>query len=232
MARRNRVTPFGEPIAADARGTLLGNRGVLHDAAGQPTRRRWTTLAWIACRLEFRGRRRALMQPGRWTELFFLDEATAFAAGHRPCGECRHGDFLRFARLWAAAVEPGPDGGRARAGAMDRRLQRERVGEGPARPLWRAAARDLPDGTFVLPEADDRAWLLWRDRLWRWNPWGYDGARSLDRESPLCVLTPPSFVAVFRAGYCPAVHPSAACPAARGGATLDTGRQDDGSGAR
>src|SRR5919108_4199279 len=120
--RRNRVTPLGELIADPARGLVYGNRGCLHDADGR-IRRRYAGRRWIACRLEFKGRRRApLLQPGKYTELFFLDEATAFAAGHRPCAECRRDDYDRFVALWAARHDGEPG-----AGAIDRRLHGERL---------------------------------------------------------------------------------------------------------
>ena len=99
MPLRNRVTPFGDIIATEARGLLFGNRGVLHDENGRLVRK-WQVRRWIACRLEFKGRRRPLLRPGRFTELFFLDEATALAAGHRPCAECRREDFVRFRDAW------------------------------------------------------------------------------------------------------------------------------------
>jgi hypothetical protein len=95
MPRQNRVTPFGDIIATPDRGTLMGNRGVLHDGEGR-IRRMWQVKRWIVCVLEFRSRKRTVMTPGRYTELFFLDEATALAAGHRPCAECRHTCFLAF----------------------------------------------------------------------------------------------------------------------------------------
>ena len=106
MPIRNRVTPFGDIVADAGRGTLMGNRGVLHDAE-QRIVRDSQVRRWIACRLEFRGRWRPIMQPGRWTELFFLDEAAALAAGHRPCAECRHADFVRFKHAWQR-VNPSP----------------------------------------------------------------------------------------------------------------------------
>ena len=103
MPLQNRVTPFGEIVAVPERGTLMGNRGVLHDDAGRIVRS-YQVRRWIACRTAFRGRHRLLMQPHSWTELFFLDEATAFAAGHRPCAECRHADYQRFKEAWAVSV--------------------------------------------------------------------------------------------------------------------------------
>src|SRR3954449_4293664 len=124
MPKQNRVTPFGEIIAIPERGTFMGNRGVLHDAEGR-IRRAWQLQRWIVCVLEFRGRQRTVMAPGRYTELFFLDEATALAAGHRPCAECRHARFLDFCNAWGKA-NPG-EGRRSRptADEIDRRLHAE-----------------------------------------------------------------------------------------------------------
>src|SRR5262245_10377094 len=125
MPLQNRVTPTGEIIADPARGTLMGNRGgPLHRPDQTLGARRWVSKAWICCRLEFKGRRRQVMSPGKYTELFFLDEATALAAGHRPCFECRRAEAEQFARLWAK-VHGAHD--RARAGDMDRVLHAERV---------------------------------------------------------------------------------------------------------
>jgi hypothetical protein len=193
------VTPLGELVADPARGLVYGNRGCLHDAAGR-IRRRYAGKRWIACRLEFRGwRRTPLMQPGRFTELFFLDEATAFAAGHRPCALCRRGDYRRFLALVA---EPGAD-------AIDARLHAERLGR-----RHDAAFGDLPDGAFVL--RDDEPWLVLGDRLLRWTPAGYADrrARPVGRAK---VITPRSVVDVLRAGWqgaVPLLHPSAHAVAA------------------
>jgi hypothetical protein len=191
MPLRNRVTPLGELIADPSRGLVYGNRGCLHDAHGQ-IRQRWATKRWIACRLEFRGRRRhPLLQPGRFTELFFLDEATAFAAGHRPCALCRREDYNRFLALVGAS---GAD-------EIDARLHEERTGPRPT------ADGDLPDGTFVL--ADGAAWLVTGGRLRRWTPGGYTDTRPLERSA---LVTPPTLVDVLRAGWSstavPLLHPS------------------------
>jgi hypothetical protein len=195
MPLRNRVTPLGELIADPARGLVYGNRGCLHDARGE-IRRAHATRRWIACRLEFKGWHRGpLLQPGRFTELFFLDEATAFAAGHRPCALCRRADYDRFRALLG---EPGAD-------ALDDRLHAERL-DGRARRLH--AAHDLPDGAFVL--RDGKPWLVRGEELLRWTPAGYADRAPRDNAAPL--LTPPSLVAVLRAGWAgavPLLHPSA-----------------------
>src|SRR5919201_3105665 len=128
MPLQNRVDPFGEIIADPARGTWLGNRGILHDTERRIVRP-WQVRRWIVCRLEFRGRHREVMSPRRtWTELFFLDEATALAAGHRPCGECRYEDYRRFKAIWLAANRERGLGAAASIAAIDRELHRDRVG--------------------------------------------------------------------------------------------------------
>jgi hypothetical protein len=209
MPLRNRGTPLGEIVADPARGRVYANRGVLVDAQGV-VRRRFDGRRWIACRLEFRGRRRSpLMAPGRYTELFFLDEATAFAAGHRPCGECRYEDYQRFCAAWQR-LHPGQVG----ADAMDRQLHGERV-EARTRGQRRHRMRwgELPDATFVLVE--ERPWLVLGGSLLEWTPAGYVGERRVRPTSGrVVVLTPPSLVQVLRAGWnpgaVPLVHPTAA----------------------
>jgi hypothetical protein len=202
---QNRVTPFGEIIATEARGLLFGNRGHLHDDVGRIVRP-WQVRRWIACLLEFKGRHRELLQPGRYTELFFLDEATAFAAGHRPCAECRREDFVRFRDAWAATHGGGPDSA-VRVDDVDRVLHEERVGPGRSKRLHPARLGELPDGSMIAVE--DRAWLVRGGALLEWSPAGYSGRRELSPGSAVLALTPPSIVEVFRSGYVPAVHPSA-----------------------
>ena len=202
---RNRVTPTSELVAEPARGLVYGNRGCLHDEHGD-IRRRYNGKRWIACRLEFRGWRRSpLLQPGRFTELFFLDEATAFAAGHRPCALCRREDYDSFGGIWRE-LHPGEVG----ADAMDARLHAERV-DPTSRAQRRHHARvgDLPDGAFVL--RDGEPWLVLGDELRRWSAAGYD-ATEPRRDGPAILLTPPTLVAVLQAGWNPVVpllHPTA-----------------------
>src|SRR3979490_3441632 len=149
MPLQNRVTPFSALVADPARGLVYGNRGRLHDADGH-IRRRYNGKRWIACLLEFRGRHRpALQQPGRYTELFFLDEATAFPPGHRPCAECRRADYDRFGEIWRE-LHPGQIG----ADAIAAQLHRARA-DAVSREQLRheAALEDLPDGACVLRNA-------------------------------------------------------------------------------
>jgi hypothetical protein len=206
MPLQNRVTPFSELVAEPARGLVYGNRGCLHDADGR-IRRRYSGKRWIACLLEFRGRHRAaLQQPGRYTELFFLDEATAFAAGHRPCAECRREDYDRFGEVWRG-LHPGQIG----ADAIDAQLHSERV-DADSREQRRHEARldDLPEGTFVLREGEP--FLVVGAELLRWTAAGYVDRVPRPAREDAIVLTPPSLVAVLRAGWQPLVpllHPSA-----------------------
>jgi hypothetical protein len=159
---------------------------------------------WITCRLEFRGWRREVMSPRRvWTELFFLDEATAFAAGHRPCATCRNQDYKRFRDLWAA-VRPGEPAG---ADDMDRRLHAERL-DGRAKRTAPAELADLPDGAMLAE--DGRAWLVLDRHLLEWSPAGYLSRRDRPGRKTVALLTPPTVAAVMREGYRPHLHPTAA----------------------
>jgi hypothetical protein len=200
---QNRVTPLGDLIADPARGLVYGNRGCLHDEHGR-IRRRYRGKRWIACRLEFQGWHRGpLMQPGKFTELFFLDEATAFAAGHRPCALCRRRDYVRFTEIWRD-IHPGQAG----ADAVDAHLHGERGARAQRR--HDAALDELPDGAFIL--AEGAPWLVRGAQLRRWTPKGYVERRVRNEQKPVVLLTPPSLVAVLGAGWEPSVpllHPSA-----------------------
>jgi hypothetical protein len=212
MPLRNRVTPLGELVAEPGRGLVYGNRGCLHDAEGR-IRRSHAGRRWIACRLAFRGWRRSrLLQPGRFTELFFLDEATALAAGHRPCALCRREDYVRFGELWRD-LHPG----RPTADAIDAVLHAERLdGVSRARRLHDAELAGLPDGAYVL--WDDAPHLVCGTRLLRWSAGGYTEQAARPRRGRVRAITPPSLVAVLRAGWEPVVpllHPSARAGAAR-----------------
>ena len=206
MPLQNRVDPFGNIVAHPSRGTMMGNRGRLHDAKRQIGGRRWATKAWICCRLAFRGRQRAVMTPGSYTELFFLDEATAFSAGHRPCYECRRADYNAFLDAWSEAHHVARK--TLRAAAVDARLHGERVGPRRSKPTFPERLGALPSGTFVtIPGAPETPWLLWDDQLHRWSPSGYGEAMPADPVLTAGVLTPPSTVAAFSAGYRPSVYP-------------------------
>lgn len=202
MGFQNRVLPTGEIVAAAWRGALMGNRGCLHDAEGRLGAARWRHPHWVCCVTEFRGRKRLPMPPPGsptvYTALFFRDEATAFAAGHRPCGECRRADWLRFRALWEGCGLPGGS-----AGAVDRALHSARVTRDRAQVThWRDAA-GLPEGAFVRVDGvpgvvAEGCWHGWVDAG------GYGGPRPLPRGA-VEVLTPAPVVAVFAAGYRPAM---------------------------
>jgi len=203
---QNRVTPLGGLVATPDRGLVYGNRGCMHDSGGR-IRRRWGCTRWIACQLQFRGWRRSpLLQPGRFTELFFLDEATAFAAGHRPCALCRRADYNRFTAIWSE-LHPGQRG----ADAIDAQLHGERVRPGSGeRRLHEAPFSELPDGAFVLH--DGQPHLVYRMGLLSWTTGGYVACSRRPAGGSAMVITPPSLLAVLGTGWTslvPLLHPSA-----------------------
>ena len=207
MPRQNRGTPLGDLVADPARGLVYGNRGCLHDASGRIVRR-YNGRRWIACRLEFKDwKREHLLQPGRFTELFFLDEATAFAAGHRPCALCRHDDYRKFVTLWHN-LHPADEAG---ADSIDARLHAERVESGiSSAAATRNGVRRVARGAFVLH--DEAPFLVDGDRIMRWSASGYEAPIARPTGRRAIVLTPPSLVEVLRSGWEPAVpllHPSA-----------------------
>jgi hypothetical protein len=202
MPLQNRVTPFGEIVAISQRGMFTGNRGIIHDPATKTLlKRRWTTKAWLICSCEFKSRRRAVMAGRSWTELFFLDEAVALAAGHRPCFHCRREAVERFRGAWAAA-KGGP---RPSAEAMNTILHHERLERARKRihPIPGSLA-ELPDGAMVA--AAGAAFMLRSGLAYRWTNDGYAPPERLHHADGL--LTPPSTLMVLGAGYRPALHPS------------------------
>jgi len=209
MPLQNRVDPFGHDHAVTARGMFMGNRGgCFHrdDRTLKPTH--WANRQWITCRLEFKGRKRELMAPGLYTELFFLDEATALAAGHRPCYECRRADAQAFREALMARdvfTEP-PLVGQLNdgiAGEVQARLKERRTP-----PTGDAA--DLPDGAMF--SEGETAWLKLGAAAHRWSFEGYGSCRALP-EGPVAVLTPAMSLEALRGGYRPALHPSVSPPA-------------------
>ena len=202
MSRQNRVTPRGELIAVPDRGMFWGNRGVLHDPQGRLVRYS-RGRAWAICVLEFKGRRRQQWAPGRLTELFFLDEATGLAAGHRPCGECRYLDYQAFKRAWAAASGAGVPG----ADEIDTRLHHDRLAAPGIRRTYEAPLAELPDGAMV--ELAGAPWLVYGGALLAWTAGGYRERRVAGQASPVTVITPRATVAVLAASYRPVIHPSA-----------------------
>jgi hypothetical protein len=201
VAERNRVTPTGEIVAAPQRGMFLGNRGTIH--RGHEIVRPWQVRRWITCVLSYKDWRAPMWEPGRWTPLFFWDEAVALAAGHRPCAMCRHRDFVRWTDAWGEA-----HGERPRVDPMDRRLHSERV-DGRSKRTHAMEWSSLPAGAFTVVE--DRPALVLDDRVVPWSPAADAYGRPLPRphRGTATVLTPPATVAVLACGYSPAMHPSA-----------------------
>ncbi|MEK1891155.1 MAG: hypothetical protein AAAB35_27045 [Phyllobacterium sp.] len=199
MTLQNRVTPFGEVVAAPYRGTMMGNRGIIHDPATRTLlKRRWTTRAWIICVCEFKGVRREVMARQSWTELFFLDEATALSAGHRPCFYCQRQRALAFQAAWAEG-----NGNFLTAPGIDSVLHGERLDRSrrKARHAIEGPVRGLPDGAMIA--SGDDAYLIkaGKTHLWSWQ--GYQPAEPRDGAM---LLTPPSTVRALRAGYLPQMH--------------------------
>lgn len=203
----NRVTPFSEFEAASARGLFMGNRGILHDENGIVGSTRWRHKNWIVCALSFEGRKARINAPGHYTQLFFCDEATAFAAGHRPCAECRRADYLRFMSAWQRAYDLQS---LPKAGEVDRALHQARLT--PDKRQHKSVKRpgDLPDGAMVtLPEEPGSAWLLWEGDLHRWSHSGYTEHRSaVACGDQVIALTPEPTIRVLEAGYIPLAHPT------------------------
>jgi hypothetical protein len=204
MPLQNRVTPFGDIVAIAQRGTFIGNRGIIHDPATRTLLgRRWTTKAWLVCLLHYKGRRRKVMRRRSWTELFFLDEAVALAAGHRPCFYCRREDAEAFRAAWAkgrgVALPLAPE--------IDAVLHAERLDRGRKRvhPIP-GPPHELPDGAVIA--AAGAAYTLVRGRAFRWTEQDYGPAQEIPRGAGL--LTPPSTLLAMRAGYRPLLHPDIA----------------------
>jgi hypothetical protein len=202
MPLQNRVTPSGDIIATPHRGLFTGNRGIIHDPATKTLTRRWAGKAWLTCVCEFRGRRREVMGGRSWTELFFLDEATALSAGHRPCFFCRRDDALKFRAAW----EQGNGISDLLAPEIDAVLHRERLDRGNKRlhPLT-MPLQELPDGAMV--QQGTEYFLIAQRRIWLWSPAGYRAAQDPIKGAML--LTPPSTLRALSAGYRPVLHPSA-----------------------
>ena len=209
MPLQNRVSPFGDIVAIPQRGMFTGNRGIIHDPATRTLlKKRWATKAWLICVCEYRGRRRAVMGGRSWTELFFLDEAIALAAGHRPCFFCRRRAAKSFRAAWAKARGAGVP----LAAEMDAVLHDERLNQGRKRlHALPVRAEELPDGMVVAAAGED--YTIARGRAFRWTARGYEAAVKIPRPDGL--LTPPSTLGAISAGYRPVLHPDieAAYPA-------------------
>jgi hypothetical protein len=196
---QNRVDPFGKIFRTPARGTFMGNRGGALHTPEREIVRSFKSRRWIACVLEFRGRRRVVMTPGRYTELFFLDEAVAFAAGHRPCAECRRARYNDFKNAWHTR--------NASADEIDLELHPARIDKRKGKVTYSEKLGRLPNGCFV--EIEGSAWLVWDGALLQWTPEGYARKISRPSEAMVTVLTPGPIVECFRRGYQPEIHESA-----------------------
>jgi len=206
MPLQNRVDPWGRLHAVAARGKWLGNRGILHNSRKEIVAP-WKTKAWITCRLAWKGRQRTIMTPGSYTELFFLDEATAFAAGHRPCAECRRERFREFKLYWRAANAEMSASLEPSVSVIDNILHVERTLRGGGKVTYEAELGTLPDGTMI--EIDGTAYLIWAKRLLQWSFAGYtQGNESYTLQRSVRALTPASIVRMFHAGFRPEVHES------------------------
>jgi hypothetical protein len=204
MALQNRVTPFGQLEAVSAKGAWLGNRGILHDDQKRIVTP-WRHKAWVTCQLEFKGRKREIFGEGTYSELFFLDEATALAAGHRPCGECRRARFNEFKLLWSQAnngmVSP-------KIADIDKLLHAERAIKGGSKVTYEMLMGDLPSGAMIA--IDGESYLVWRGKIYRWSHHGYGEPIKIPAASiEVTVITPRSIVKLFEIGFVPQVHDSA-----------------------
>ncbi|WP_422365556.1 hypothetical protein [Pelagibius sp.] len=207
MPLQNRVTPFSTIEAVDSRGLVMGNRGCLHNNDRALRSQGWRTKSWIICRLAWKGVRRELMRPRSWTELFFLDEAVALAAGHRPCGYCRREAYRKFLACWAAGTgwtQARPP----RQPDVDARLHADRLDQRRHQRHHDADLENLPDGSFVLLPDDPRPWLVRGSALHPWSHSGYGPPRQRPAGVTVSVITPASTVTALAAGYVPVLHPS------------------------
>lgn len=182
----------------------MGNRGLLHDEH-QTIRRPFKLKAWITCVLQFKGRQRKVMSPDRYTELFFLDEATSFAAGHRPCFECRREDAVRFKKFW---LKGNPEYGfdeKISIGEIDKIIHGERIDKRGGKVTYEEKIDRLPDGSFV--ETGGKAYLVAHGKIFSWSPFGYEDGGTLPAGDQVKVLTPGSIVNTIRAGYVVDIRP-------------------------
>jgi hypothetical protein len=207
MPLQNRVNPFGTIVTAPERGAWTGNRGVIHNAEKRIIKH-YAVKYWITCVLEYKGIRRTVMSPNKWTELFFLDEATAFAAGHRPCGFCRNADFKKFKSLWVAANGAKYNvTEKTKMAIIDEYIHQERLNKDGSRRRYKALLHGLPTGTHVTLE-EEKSCLWYKGKLFEWSFSGYREIFTILKNQEVEVLTPCSYVNVFKMGYVPQVHES------------------------
>jgi len=205
MPLQNRVDPWGKLQAVPMRGSLMGNRGILHNESRQIVRP-WAGKSWVTCALQFNGIHRSVFDAGSYSELFFLDEATAFAAGHRPCNYCRKPRYAEFKNAWLAANRPDAVGNTLITD-VDKVLHAERAIPGGGKVMFSAAVKDLPSGTIF--EHENVAFLVWKKAIHRWSFSGYTPSSFHIGAQPVNVLTPASIVRIYANGFIPDVHASA-----------------------
>jgi hypothetical protein len=196
---QNRIDPLGRFIKTSARGAWMGNRGVIHK--DKQIVKVFKHNAWITCVLEFKGRKRIVMNPDCWTELFFLDEATAFAAGHRPCFECRRDDAGKFKSCWIKGNPSHNFNMKTSIHEIDEIIHSERIDIAQKKITHQRISQSIPNGTFILMNND--AYLFSNNKLRQWTPFGYKDSIDVQQDSILTVLTPNSIVNTFHAGYVP-----------------------------
>jgi hypothetical protein len=199
---QNRVDPTGTFIKTNARGLWMGNRGVIHK--DKQVTKAFAHKAWIICRLEFKGRSREVMTPARWTELFFLDEATAFSAGHRPCFECRREDAERFKSCWIKGNPSHNFNMKTSITRIDELIHHERIDHEKKKVTHERKASEIPEGVFVL--VNDVPYVFSNGNLHQWTPFGYEREINVNENSTFVILTPHSIVNAFRAGYKPQIN--------------------------
>jgi hypothetical protein len=197
---QNRVDPQGDIIKTSARGAWLGNRGQLHGGT-KTILRPFKLKAWLICVLEFKDRHRQVMAPNLYTELFFLDEATACAAGHRPCFECRRDDANRFKAAWLKGNPKYGFNHKVHIEKIDEIIHQERIDKSGSKVTFEATIDDLPDGVFI--QVDGEPYLLANNMIRHWTPFGYEQGTLLPVSTKITVLTPKSVVNAFRSGYRP-----------------------------
>jgi hypothetical protein len=209
MPLQNRVTPFGDIISTNARGTLMGNRGCLHNN-NQQIVKNYESEAWITCCLYYKGQKRKIMSPKKYTELFFLDEATSFSAGHRPCSLCRHQDYLQFKNTWLKANSDNYNIVDSKIQTIDSIIHSERIDKDGNKITYIDNLSFLPDGSFVCLFDDLKTYYLYFNNfLLKWNDSGYSDKITSHINQQVIVLTPKSIVNTFRHGYKPQIHESA-----------------------
>ncbi len=208
MPLQNRVTPLNEIVSYPDHGLFMGNRGCLHDDNRKIVRHKCSVKRWIICLTSFKDRKRRLMSPEQYTELFFLDEVTALAAGHRPCAECRRGDYRLFKEAW---INGNPNSGltdKSSIDNVDAQLHRERLTADGQQQTYRATLRELPSGTFFTIDECQGPLLRWKKSIFLWTQSGYESVSAINNDSNVLVHTPQSTVNALLAGFIPVVHSS------------------------